>query len=272
MFGLPEIFYGILGLFVGSFFNVCIHRIPIGESIVQPPSHCPECGTRIRPRDLVPVLSWLSLGRKCRECHSRISARYAGVELLTGVVFLFCAGYSITEVDFLKNLIFLSALIVVFFIDVDHQIIPDAVTLPLIVVGLLFAAAPYAADFVGIQMTVTEPGIKDAFFGALSGFAGLYLIAILGEWVFRREAMGGGDIKLAAMMGAFLGFRRLMISLFVAFLLGVVIGPLVGLARGGRFREPIPFGPMLALGAAAALFFSEQLVDWYIGRLDQIWG
>lgn len=271
MFGMPDIFYGFLGLFIGSFLNVCIHRIPREESIVYPPSHCPECGMRLCARDLVPVLSYLALGRRCRECWSPISAKYPFVELLAGAAFWLAASQSENEVMLLKNFIFLSGMIVVIFTDLEHMIIPDAITLPLLGAGLVFAALPAVAEFAGMTLPAAVPGIKESALAAAAGFGGFYALAVFGELLLKTEAMGGGDIKLAAAMGAFLGWRLLFLGLFLAFLYGSVIGLALVAARGGRARQAIPFGPMMAAGGVTALFFAEPVLAWYAGLLDNLW-
>lgn len=269
---MPDIFYGFLGLFVGSFLNVCIWRLPRGESIVLPPSHCPQCGRRLKAEDLFPVLSYLALRGRCRECQSPISPRYAVVELITGALCYLAAFYAADEVMFLKNFIFVSALLVIFFIDLDHYIIPDVVSLPMIAAGLAFAAAPLALGRFWPDAPEAAPGLGDAAIAGLVGFAGFYAIAVFGELLLKREAMGGGDIKLAAMMGCFLGTRALLVALFLSFLFGVVLGPLISMARGRGLREPVPFGPMMTLGAALALFSSEPIINWYARQIDKLWG
>ena len=263
---MPDIFYGFLGLFVGSFLNVCIWRLPRNESLVFPASHCPECGTRLRPEELIPVLSYIVQRGRCRNCLGAIKARYPTVEILTGIVFYICAahasagagqmiegaGANLTgEVLFLKNIIFLSALLVIFFIDLDHQIIPDAISIPLVPIGLAFA---FAAG--------RNAMLFDSLKAAAAGFAGFYLIAAAGQMLFKREAMGGGDIKLAAALGAFLGMEQMLVGLFLAFILGVAVGVPLALIKGSGLRKPIPFGPMIAMGAAIALFKTSAIVAW----------
>jgi len=272
LFGMPDTFFAILGLVVGSFLNVCIHRLPIGESIVYPPSHCPQCGTSLTARDLVPLLSYLALGRRCRECYSPISMKYPFVELLTGVIFYLAAVQSGNEVMFLKNLVFLSAMIVVIFTDLEHMIIPDAVTLPLVGAGIVFAALPHAAHAAGLQVAPVTPGVREAVLAAAAGFGGFYALAVFGELLMKTEAMGGGDIKLAAGMGAFLGWQMLLLGLFLAFFLGSVIGiALMAFRGGGVRRQQLPFGPMMAAGGIIAVFYTAPLIQWYTSMLDRIW-
>jgi leader peptidase (prepilin peptidase)/N-methyltransferase len=224
---------------------------------------------------LFPVLSYIAQKGKCRHCLGRIKPRYPAVEIITGIIFYICALHApaeagrITEsfntnlsgeVVFLKNIIFLSALLVIFFIDIDHQIIPDVISIPLVPIGLAFAFA------VGRNAM-----LYDSLKAAAAGFAGFYLIAVIGQILFKREAMGGGDIKLAAALGAFLGMEQMLVGLFLAFVLGVAVGVPFTLARGRSLRNPIPFGPMMALGAAIALFKTTAIVTWWYGHLDRIW-
>jgi leader peptidase (prepilin peptidase)/N-methyltransferase len=241
-----------IGLAVGSFLNVCIVRLPAGQSIVSPPSHCPQCGAPIRPRDNIPLLSYLLLGGRCRDCEARISVRYPLVEALAGVLFAATAYWMGPVPQMLLYWAFLSALIVITFVDLDHQIIPDAISIPGIAVGVLAAVLGYG------------PSWHDSVIGALVGGGILYAVAVGYHALTKREGMGGGDIKLLAMIGAFLGWRGVLVTLVFGSLTGSVIGMAVIALRGGDSRVPIPFGPFLALGAAVALFVGEPLLDWYL--------
>lgn len=244
------------GVVIGSFLNVCIHRLPAQESIVFPTSHCPSCKTPIRPYDNVPILSYLVLRGRCRACAARISPRYPLVEALTGLAALAALLEFGWCVHFAVAFLFLAALIVVTFIDLDHQIIPDVISLPGIPVG--FAAAALTGD----------PGWQSSLIGILIGGGILWAVA---EGYYRltgREGMGGGDIKLLAMIGAFLGWRAVPITLILGSLSGTVVGLAFIVAKGRDSRTPIPFGPFLAAGAVCALFFGDALVDWY---LDLMW-
>lgn len=271
MFGMPDLFFGFLGLFVGSFLNVCIYRLPKKESLALPPSHCPECGTRLKPEDLFPVLSYIALKGRCRQCLVPISIRYPLVELTTAALFYMSASQVPNQLEkldhlvpgevlFFKNIILLGALLVIFFIDLDHQIIPDSISLPLIPIGLGFAL------YLGMDV------FYDSLKGAAFGFAGYYAIAVLGQMMFRKEAMGGGDIKLAAGIGAFLGTEPMVVGLyFLSFLIGAAVGVPIALFGGKGRREPIPFGPMMAAGAAAALFYTDGLIAWWYARIEKLW-
>ncbi len=243
----------LFGAVVGSFLNVCIWRIPAGESIVSPPSHCPGCGTRIRAYDNIPIVSYLLLGGRCRDCRTRISARYPAVEALTGAGFVLVAWQFGPTPEALVAALFVAALITISFIDLDHQIIPDVISLPGIVVGLLLAVA-------GVG-----PSWRDSVLGILLGGGTLWAVAAGYQALTGREGMGGGDIKLLAMVGAFIGWRGVLVTLMIGSLTGAVVGIALMIARGSDSRLPIPFGPFLALGAACGLFFGDTAINWYLG-------
>ena len=243
---------GLLGLLIGSFLNVCIWRLPLGKSVVYPPSHCPACGAPIRARDNIPVVGYLLLRGRCHSCGARISLRYPAVELLTGItsmLLLYHFGLSPTLAAYG---LFVGALIVITFIDIDHQIIPDVISLPGVALGMIFSALGY-----GVPML-------DSLVGAVLGGGLLYLVAVGYHAWTGREGMGGGDIKLLAMIGAFLGWRGVLVTLILGSFSGAVIGIVLMVARGTDSRLPIPFGPFLAVGAACALFFGDALIHWYL--------
>ncbi len=254
----------LLGLVVGSFLNVCIHRLPRGESIVAPRSRCPACATPIRALDNVPVLSYLVLGGRCRACRTPISPRYPLVEALTAAGFAAALGAFGPTLRGALAAAFLCGLGVATFVDLDHMIIPSEVTLPGIPLGLLGAALGGGPPF------------PEALIGCLGGAGFLHLVGVYSETVVnwgvereeeRKEAMGAGDVHLAAMMGAVLGWRGLIVAFLAATITGSAVSlVLIGLRRRGR-RDHIPFGPYLALGGAIALFCGEALIRWYLGLL-----
>jgi leader peptidase (prepilin peptidase)/N-methyltransferase len=249
------IFVFILGAFVGSFLNVCIYRIPKEESIIIPSSHCTSCNHPLSPIDLIPILSYFIQRGKCRYCGEPFSWRYPLVEFLTAVFFLLIVAiYKITFISFIL-IIFTSLLIVIFFIDLDHQIIPNSLTYPGIVFGLITSFKnPIAESF------------KFAFLGSLFGGVLFLSIAFLSSFLFSKEGMGGGDIKLACMMGAFLGFKNLIIAIFLSFTIGGIVGIfLMRLKVKGR-KDYIPFGPALVSGTFLALFFGKQILSWYSSK------
>jgi len=244
----------VLGAVVGSFLNVCIYRIPAGISIVRPSSHCPLCQTPIRFYDNVPVLSFLMLGGRCRHCRAVISLRYPVIELLTALAsLLLFLRYGVSWL-YLCTFLFTAALIVVTFIDLDHQIIPDVITLP----GIpLFALA-------SIFLLKLPP--LDSLLGILIGGGSLYLVGLGYELLKKREGMGGGDIKLFAMIGGFLGWKSLIFVLLVSSFLGAIIGIAVIVYRRGDMRYAIPFGPFLSIAAVSYLFWGESFMRYLLLR------
>lgn len=242
----------LFGSLVGSFLNVCIHRLPRGESVVTPRSACPACGTPIRARDNIPILSFLLLRGRCRDCGQPISWRYPLVEGLTAILFASIeARLGLTPVAG-TLILFVSALVVIAFIDIDHQIIPNVVTLPGIPLGLL------AGVLFG------EPPVLDRILGTLTGAGFLYLVLLYGGAVYGQDAMGEGDLNLIALVGAFLGWRGVVVTVLIGCVAGSVIGlAMIGLGRLRR-REHIPFGPFLAAGALVALFVGDRLTSWYL--------
>jgi leader peptidase (prepilin peptidase)/N-methyltransferase len=245
----------ILGLIVGSFLNVCIYRLPRGKSVVSPPSACPSCNVPIKPWDNIPLLSYIFLRGKCRKCGERISIRYPIVELLNGIFYLavfkfFGFGW---HLPFLFA--FASAMIVITFIDLDFQIIPDAITLPGIVVGLVGASFILPDPFV-----VSTVGFKNSIAGLLLGGGLFFLIAVLS-----RGGMGGGDIKMMAMVGSFMGWKAVLMTTFLGSLAGSIVGIFLMLFKGKGRKTKIPFGPFLALGVVITLFFGGSIMRWYLG-------
>ncbi len=252
---MTMLFAFLFGAMVGSFLNVCIHRLPKEESIVAPRSRCPACQSPIRPWDNIPLLSFVLLRGRCRACGHAISWRYPLVEALTALLFvLTVARFGVTlKSTFL--LTFLCGLVVVSFIDLDHQIIPNAITLPGIPLGLIGG------------LLVREPPLLDRLIGTLAGAGFLYLMLFYGGVLYGQEAMGEGDLNLIALVGAFLGWKAVVVTILVACLVGSVLGlGLMALKRLGR-RQHIPFGPFLSLGAVVGLLWGDRLVSWYFGLL-----
>jgi leader peptidase (prepilin peptidase)/N-methyltransferase len=245
------VFIFAVGAVIGSFLNVCIYRIPIGQSIVSPGSRCPACQAPIHPLDNIPILSYLFLLGRCRRCRGPIHWRYPLVEALNG------GGYLLVVWQFgltwaaLIYAAFYSALLVITFIDLDHQIIPDVITYPGIVIGLA----------TGYFLPV---GLWGSLIGGLVGFGLFYLVAELSFRILKQEGMGGGDIKLIAMVGAFLGWQKVLLTIFLASFAGALVGLAFMLAKGWGRRTPIPFGPFLAFGALLALFWGASIVRWYV--------
>jgi leader peptidase (prepilin peptidase)/N-methyltransferase len=250
----------LFGLIIGSFLNVCIYRIPRGLSITIPSSRCPSCKTPIRPWDNIPIVSYLLLGGKCRFCKARISFRYPFVEFLNGVLYVevlwkFGIGWHT-----LVYLVFFSSLIVITFIDMDFQIIPDRITLPGIPLGLVAGSFLLPDPFLRSSLL----GIKKSLLGAFAGFGLFYIVAFSGSALFKKEALGGGDIKMMAMVGALTGWKGVLSTTFFGSLTGTIVGIFLMLLKGKKKETKIPFGPFLALGAAITIFFGQEILSWYI--------
>ena len=256
-----HLFVFVFGALVGSFLNVCILRIPNGASIVSPPSHCPSCKTAISFYDNIPLLSYMILRGRCRACGAPISPRYFVVELLTAVLAValferFGLGFT-----FFVSFLFVAALIVISFIDLDVRIVPDVISLPGIVCGLMLSAVGY---FLVRPDADLVPSPVSSIIGILAGGGFLLATAWLYEKFTGVEGMGGGDIKLLAMIGAFLGWPSVPITLFIASLVGSVVGVTCMLLTGAGRRLALPFAPFLCAGAVLFIFFGNQLIDFYL--------
>lgn len=251
----------VFGAVIGSFLNVCILRIPRGHAIIQPPSHCPHCKNNIRFYDNVPLISYLILRGRCRDCAGRISPRYFVVELLTAALFVaLYTEFGIT-LAFFAGVILVGALIVISFIDLDARIVPDVISLPGIVVGLLFSVVGRYFIMDPFELVPTP---VSALLGVLIGGGVLLTLA----WAYQAytgvEGMGGGDIKLLAMIGAFLGWPSIPVTLFLSSLAGSVIGLAAMAIKGVGRRYALPFAPFLCLGALLYLFFGRELLEYYL--------
>ncbi len=252
---LIEIFIFLMGLCIGSFLNVCIYRLPISKSIVRPRSMCPNCDTLIPFYDNIPVFSYLWLKGQCRRCQIKISLRYPIVELLGGLFALATYLKFGLGIETLIYYLFFAALLAVTFIDIDHRIIPDVITLP----GIPIC---FAASFALPAITY-----KDALLGILIGGGSLFLVAWIYSLLTKKEGMGGGDIKLLAMMGAIVGWQGVLFTIFVASLVGTLAGLAVMLQSRTGIKLAVPFGPFLAIGAITYIFFGTQLISWYFNIL-----
>ncbi|MGE0085983.1 MAG: A24 family peptidase [Desulfococcaceae bacterium] len=245
----------VTGLCIGSFLNVCIYRIPESKSIVTPPSSCPQCGYRIRYYDNIPVISYLFLRGKCRQCRAPISFRYPMVELISGFFALWVYLRFGLHLQSLVYFAFISTLLVITFIDIDHRIIPDAISLP----GIpLFFLASFA---------VPSLTYMDSLLGIIAGGGSLYAVALTYLLLTKREGMGGGDIKLLAMMGGLIGWKGVFFTIFVSSAIGTVSGLAIMLATRKNMKLAVPFGPFLAMGAVIYIFFGQELIFWYFGLM-----
>ena len=241
----------IFGICIGSFLNVCIYRLPEGKSIAHPPSSCPGCGTTIRFYDNIPLMSWLLLRGRCRHCHTPIAFRYVLVELLGGFMAV-CVYFKFgPSTEGLVYYAFIAALLTITFIDLDHQIIHDVISLPGIPLG-------FAASFFIPPITW-----MDSLIGLLVGGGSLYAVAWGYALITGKEGMGGGDIKLLAMIGAFIGWKGVLVTIFMGSAIGTLAGLTAMLAEKKDMKMRIPFGPFLAMGAVISIFFGNELIVWY---------
>lgn len=284
-------FVFVFGLMIGSFLNVVIYRVPLGESIVLPGSHCPNCGVAIKPYDNVPVLSYALLGGKCRKCGVSISPLYPAVELLVAVLFLLVfikdgnqfgvfndhymlvpARYWLTLVG---DLLFVSFIVPLVFIDLRHKLLPNALTYPGLALLLLFrllapdswqlARAPRWFGFASEHDWASA--LIGALLGMLAGGGSLWFF----RWAYKQirhvEGMGLGDVKMMLMVGAFLGWQMTLLTIFIGSMLGSLVGIGYIITRGGNLRMELPFGVFLGPGSVVALFLGHGIWDWYLGMM-----
>jgi leader peptidase (prepilin peptidase)/N-methyltransferase len=242
----------IFGTIIGSFLNVCIFRLPKKQSIISPSSYCPNCHHPVRFYDNIPILSFLLLRGKCRRCRHPIPARYPVVELLAGLLSLALFLKFGLSLSYFVYLTFSAALLVITFIDIDHQIIPDVITLPGIILGL--------------TASLFLPGMTfmDSIIGTVAGGGGLFLVAMGYSLIAKREGMGIGDIKLISMIGAFLGIKGVLLTIFLGSLFGSSVGLTVMLKEKRDRRYAVPFGPFLAIGAIIYIFWGDIIVRRYL--------
>jgi leader peptidase (prepilin peptidase)/N-methyltransferase len=249
-------FCGVIGLMIGSFLNVVIHRVPRKESVVRPRSHCPSCGTQLTALDNIPLVSWLVLGGKCRTCRAHISGRYPLVELATGALFAATALRFSGDWVLPAFLLFFAALLALAVIDFEQFLLPNRIIYPTLLASLplLVLAAAGNGDW---------RSLRNALFGALAAFAVFFLLNL----VYPR-GMAFGDVRLSAVIGLYLGWlgaRTEFVGFFLAFLSASVIGIGLMLAHRANRKTPIPFGVFLAIGAAVAVFAGRTMVGWWAG-------
>lgn len=252
-----------LGLCVGSFLNVCIYRMPYELSVIKPSSRCGKCKTPIAWYDNLPVISYLLLKGTCRHCGESFSPRYMLVELLTGVCFVlaFMRFYQNTSpaVTVFFAFVLTAFLIAIAFIDIDHFIIPDEFSISGIFIGLVFSFLN--PDFLGYETALESVGFS--LLSAVAAGAMLWLVGEAGTRVFKKEALGMGDVKLLAMLGAFMGLRLALLALFFSALSGTVISVLMMLLGKLKTGQHIPYGPYLSVGGFVAFLWGRQILDWY---------
>ncbi len=241
------VYAGLLGAAIGSFINVLVARLPVGESPVRPRYSCPACGAMIAWYDNIPIVSWLVLRGRCRRCGSRISIEYPLVEAGTALIWVGVAWLYGPSWTGLQGAVLLSIVLAIALIDARHYLIPDPLSLGGLVAGLALAPLP------------GPPSVLASILGAVAGFGVLFVVGVAGEWAFKKPAMGGGDMKMMAMIGAFLGPAGAMLTIFLGALVGTIVFAPVAL----RTDREVPFGVFLALGAAATFLLGDALTDWY---------
>ena len=252
---LPPIFFiivaGAFGAVVGSFLNVCIYRLPIGKSVAWPASACTSCGRELSWYENVPIVSYTVLRGRCRTCHTHISLQYPIVEAITAAMFAGAFYYWGPTALFASRVIFGCMLIVLFGIDLEHHLLPNVITLPGIIVGFAFSF-------------FTEPGWLASLIGILVGGGSLYGVAEAYYWVRKEEGLGMGDVKMLAMIGAFLGWKLTLVALMMASLSGTVIGVALIVSKRGGMKYALPFGTFLAIGAAVSATVGSAVLNWYL--------
>ena len=246
---------GLFGAIFGSFLNVCILRLPAEQSVVRPASRCPKCGYELRWVDNIPIFSWLVLGGKCRSCRAPISVQYPLIELVTGVVWAGFTWWLGPSLELFRGAVLFTLLLGIAMTDAREYIIPDEFSVGGLIAGVAFALP-------GGYRTIGE-----ALLGAAVGFVLLYAVAVGGKALFKEEAMGGGDIKMMAMVGAFTGWTGVLLTIFLGSLLGTLI--FVPLAVIGK-KKLVPFGVFLALGAAVSYLWGPAIVSWYKSYLGAL--
>ena len=242
------------GALIGSFLNVCIYRLPRGKSIVWPASACPHCSRELFWYENIPIASFVALRGRCRTCAGPISVRYPLIEALTAAMFALAWWYYGPGLLLVSRLVFGCALLVLFAIDLEHHLLPNAITLPGIIVGFAFSV-------------FTEPGWLASLIGILVGGGILFLVAEAYYRVRREEGLGMGDVKMLAMVGAFIGWQLTLLTLMLASFSGTIIGLALIITKRGGMKYALPFGTFIALGAAAAATVGPAVLRWYLGLL-----
>ena len=272
---IASLAYALLGLVIGSFLNVCIYRLPLDKSIVSPGSNCPHCGIAIRFFDNIPILSFLLLRGKCRNCGKSISVQYPLVELLSGLAFYCCARVWMFTSPTYVNSLFLAITIVLIFTDYNHRILPNKLTLPGTVAGILLSpfqspevyqdiVAYRVISLLGFETASTVLPWIGSILGVIIGGGPLLFIALAYELIRRRQGLGMGDVKMMMMVGAFIGWRLAILTIFISSLLGTIIGISLILLRRMNLQGKLAFGVFLGIGSALSLFYGFSFVRWYL--------
>jgi leader peptidase (prepilin peptidase)/N-methyltransferase len=245
---------GIVGLVIGSFLNVCIYRIPLGRSIAYPPSACAACGHKLNPLDLFPVFSYLFLKGKCRYCGNKISFIYPAVELLTAALFVLLYFKFSLSIALLFYMITACLLIIASFVDIAHQEIPNGIVIALLITGIAYTL-------------LDLPLWTDHVIGLFAGGLPLLIVAAIAQYGFKKEAMGGGDIKLMAALGLICGWKLILLALFLGIIAGAVYAIVLLFTKKAKRSSALAFGPFLSAGFMFSIFFGEGILFWYLSLL-----
>ncbi|MBI4697334.1 MAG: prepilin peptidase [Nitrospirae bacterium] len=252
----------LFGSIVGSFLNVCIYRVPKGLSIIWPSSRCPSCSNPINPWDNIPIISYVFLRGRCRSCKADISFQYPLVEFINALLYTVLLWKFGPQLSWFLAVyfIFISSLIVITFIDLEYQIIPNSITLPGIVLALIFGSTVLPDTF----SRINPLGFRASLIGVLTGGGLFYAVGVAGKAILKKDAMGGGDVKMMAMVGGVLGWKGVLLTTFAGSLTGSIAGILLILLKGREWGTKIPFGPYLAIGAVISLLSGQEILMWYL--------
>ena len=261
------IIFAVLGTAVGSFLNVCIDRLPVGKSILHPPSHCDSCQHRLSPVDLVPIFSYLWLRRRCRYCEASIPPRPFWVELGTGLLFALSYWYLGLSVQFVVIAFYGCLFLVIGIIDLEHQLILNKVTYPAIAVALVIAVFQPPPGLIDLNLTWPWPGIVHGLMGGAMGFLFFLLAYLITYAIYKREAIGFGDVKLAGLIGLATGPRLVLLSLTLGAILGGMVGIILLSFKLKKRKEALPFGSFLAIATLLTLIWGSDILNWYLGLL-----
>jgi leader peptidase (prepilin peptidase)/N-methyltransferase len=260
------VYYYILvftyGLIIGSFLNVCIYRIPLGESVVKPPSHCPKCGTRLTTLDLVPLFSYLFLRGKCRYCKAKISVKYPAMELLTAIIYLplfYKYGQNGQYIEFFAAAFLMSILIVVFFVDLKHRKIPNS----LVITGLMGSVALMVYNFFNPLAIYGDSRWWSPILGMVYGSGFLLIVSLISMGLFKKEAFGSGYIKLFAVIGGYIGWRLGMVALLTSFIISALAVLISAVFKREDKKGNIPFGSFIAIGTYIAFIFGGEIIKLF---------
>lgn len=248
------IFIFLFGIIIGSFLNVCIYRIPRGESIVYPSSHCPNCSTPLQWHDLIPILSYILQGGKCKYCREPISIQYPMVELLNGILYLILYYKFSATINFAFYAIIFSVLIIISFIDLHHQIILDCLNIIIFITSIIYKILRF-------RLYNISPNIVNSLLGLIIS-AGIFLLIS----IVYKGGLGGGDIKLIGVLGFILGIKMILLNIFLSFILGAIISIFLLLFKIKGKKDPIPFGPFICIAFMITIIFGENIIVWYVSK------